>query len=105
MGEAQGRRIAAEMLQKEIYLLKLPAIRHGRHHLCQLFLLALQHPVNMLHRNLGVGKYEQNRGMTLGGISKSRVIKKHLQTSCTCDVLQSRSLILSLMSFINDVML
>lgn len=66
VGEAQGGRIAAEMLQKEIYLLKLPAIRHGRHHLCQLFLLALQHPVNMLHRNLG------------GSENMSRIQGRHL---------------------------
>lgn len=46
------RRIATGSLQEELYLFKLPAVRHGRHHLCQLLFLALQHPVNMLHRDL-----------------------------------------------------
>lgn len=66
VGEARGRWIAAQMQQKEIYLLKLPAIRHGRHHLCQLLLLALQYPVHMFHWNLRGGKkYKHNTGMTL----------------------------------------
>lgn len=52
VGEAHERRIAIVTLQEEIYLFKLPAIRHGRHHLCQLLLLALQHPVHMLDWNL-----------------------------------------------------
>lgn len=53
VGEAHGRRTAAATRQGEIYLFKLPAVRHRGHHLCQLLLLALQHPVHMLHRNLG----------------------------------------------------
>lgn len=109
MGEAHERKIAVT-LQKEIYLLKLPAVRHGRHHLCQLLLLALQHPVHMLHRDLRertnmreMGRKGRNnknhKNVTL--MEKSKLHRN----SYTCDVLQSRSLILSLMSFINDVML
>lgn len=61
VGEAHEKRIATVTLQKEIYLFKLPAIRHSRHHLCQLLLLALQHPVHMLHWNLRTGPtYERN---------------------------------------------
>lgn len=63
VGEAQGRWMAAEMQQQEIYLLKLPAIRHGRHHLCQLLLLTLQHPVHMFNWNLRGRKYKHNTGM------------------------------------------
>lgn len=60
VGEALERRTAAVTLQ-EIYLFKLPAVRHSRHHLCQLLLLALQHPVHMLHWNLKTGPtYERN---------------------------------------------
>lgn len=33
-------------------LLKLPAVGHGGDHLCQLLLLALQHPVDMLRGHL-----------------------------------------------------
>lgn len=51
VGEAHGRTIVAGTLW-EIYLFKLPAVRHGGHHLSELLLLALQHPVNMLYWNL-----------------------------------------------------
>lgn len=68
MGEAHGRRIAAVYsLQGRgqrgaVYLLELPAVRHGGHHLCQLLLLALQHPVHMLHWDLRRGPTDK-RGM------------------------------------------
>jgi len=39
-----------------LYLLEFPAIRHGRHHLGELLLLALEHSVNMLHWGLEAGK-------------------------------------------------
>lgn len=38
--------------QRHLHLFKLPAIRHGGHHLCELFLLTLKHTVHMLHRHL-----------------------------------------------------
>lgn len=57
VSEARGRWIAAEVLQQEIYLLKLPAVRHGGHHLRQLFLLALQHTVHVLYWDLWIRKH------------------------------------------------
>lgn len=109
VGEAHERRTAAVTSQEEIYLFELPAVRHGGHHLCQLLLLALQHPVHMFHRNLRGGTNIREKGsQNINGgemlNSQTNLFKVH-RTACTCDVLQSRSLILSLMSFINDVML
>ena len=48
-------------------LLKLPAVRHGGHHLGQLFLLTLQNPVHMLRRNLLRGERETKRDKERGG--------------------------------------
>lgn len=79
VGEAQGRWIAAQMQQKEIYLLKLPAIGHGRHHLCQLLLLALQHPVHMFNWNLRGRKTQaQHRDDASTTSRRTRITKEML---------------------------
>lgn len=43
---------AQHSLGSALHLLKLPAIRHGRHHLRELLLLTLKHTVHVLHRHL-----------------------------------------------------
>ena len=42
-------------LSGRLYLLELPPVGHGGHHLCELLLLALQHAVHVLHRSLREG--------------------------------------------------
>lgn len=54
MGEAHGRS-AAVCAACKTHLLELPTVRHGGHHLRQLLLLALQHPVHMLDWDLMAG--------------------------------------------------
>lgn len=71
-------------LHGKSYLFELPAIRHRGHHLCQLLLLALQHPIHMLYWNL---ERKKNTLMGLNGkICNLRVrltFCKH-KNCCTC---------------------
>lgn len=65
--------MAAEVLQQEIYLLKLPAVRHGGHHLRQLFLLALQHTVHVLYWDLWIKKHGSGHKNGTSGQNKTRI--------------------------------